>query len=330
VSNVAQPPSDRLAWLPVSIFAIVMGLAGLAIAWEKAGRQFGFGVLPGALIAAVAAAVFAVLLVAYGLKILRHRDQVLAELRHPVKLAFVPTISIAFLLLSIATLNAGTGDPFRTAALVLWTIGTVGHLVLTLHILGSWMHQDRYRIEHMNPAWFIPAVGNVIVPVAGVPLGFVEVSWFFFAAGIMSWIVLLAVVVNRILFHEPFEQRLLPTMFILMAPPAIGFISWVRLTDDGLDPAGRILYFFAAFLGLLLLTQVRHFARIPFGLPAWAYSFPLAALTIATLLMSELSGLDAYAWAGIVLLLVTTAVGLLLVTLTVREGRAGRICVPGR
>lgn len=328
--DAVPPPTGRLAWLPVSIFAIVMGLGGLAIAWEKAGNLFGFGSLPGALVAAVAAVVLAGLLVAYGAKAVRHREQVLAELRHPVKLAFVPTMSIAFLLLSIAVLNAGTGEPFRTVALVLWAIGTAAHLVLTLAVLGSWMHQDRYRIEHMNPAWFIPAVGNVIVPVAGVPLGFGELSWFFFAAGLVSWIVLLAVVVNRILFHEPLEERLLPTFFILIAPPAVGFIAWTRLNAGELDGGGRILYFFAAFLALLLLTQVRRFARVPFGLPAWAYSFPLAAITIATLLMHELSGIDAYALAGASLLVVTTGVVLLLASLTVREARAGRICVPGR
>lgn len=47
-------------------------------------------------------------------------------------------------------------------------------------IISSWMHHTHFTIERMTPAWFIPIVGSLIVPIAGVPHGFVEISWFFF------------------------------------------------------------------------------------------------------------------------------------------------------
>jgi tellurite resistance protein len=110
----------------------------------------------------------------------------------------------------------------------------------------------------------------------------------------------------------------------------VAFIAWARLTGAGLDAAGRIFYYFGLFLGLLLLTQVRRFARVPFGLPSWAFAFPIAALAIATMLMYELGG-DVLLWAlGLVLLAVLTLVVAILAALTARDAAAGRICVPGR
>lgn len=49
------------------------------------------------------------------------------------------------------------------------------------------------------PAWFIPVVGNIIVPLAGVRFAPAEVSWFFFSIGLVFWIVLLAIVMYRLM-----------------------------------------------------------------------------------------------------------------------------------
>ena len=39
--DTATAPRSRLAYLPISFFAMVMGLSGLTIAWEKAQHVFG-------------------------------------------------------------------------------------------------------------------------------------------------------------------------------------------------------------------------------------------------------------------------------------------------
>ena len=80
-------------------------------------------------------------------------------------------------------------------------------------------------------------------------------------------------------------MRLTPTLFILLAPPSVGFIAYLQLIGS-LDAFARILYYTALFLSLLLASNALRFLRIPFFISAWAYSFPLAALTIATLVMS--------------------------------------------
>jgi tellurite resistance protein len=313
---------NRLAHFPISFFAIVMGLAGLTIAWQKVGHVFALDLPVATPLLMLTAAVFLVIAGLYGLKLVRHGPAVLSELRHPVKLNFFPALSISLLLLAIGFLQV---EPAWSRPL--WIVGTALHLLATLYVVNVWMHHQHLKVQHLNPAWFIPAVGNVLVPVAGVPLGYVELSWLFFSIGLMFWVILMAIIFYRVLFHDPIDQRLMPTLFILIAPPAVGFIAYTRLVGE-LDVFGRLLYFMAAFLTLVLFTQVTHFLRLRFFLSWWAYSFPLAAIGISSLLMYELSGVETYRWigAGLVLLL-SALIGVLLVR-TLGAVAGHRICQP--
>lgn len=38
-------------------------------------------------------------------------------------------------------------------SLILWVVGASLQLILTLYVLSSWMHHDRYEITYLNPAW---------------------------------------------------------------------------------------------------------------------------------------------------------------------------------
>jgi tellurite resistance protein len=144
----------------------------------------------------------------------------------------------------------------------------------------------------------------------------------------LFWGILLTIIFYRVLFHAPIPERFMPTLFILIAPPAVGFIAYVRLVGE-LDPLAMFLYFSALFLTLLLFSQARFFARLRFYLSWWAYSFPLAAISIASMLMFEQGQGDAYRWIGVGLLsILTLVVAFLIVRTAIAIARHG-ICIPG-
>jgi tellurite resistance protein len=315
-------PEPRLKFFPVSFFSMVMGLTGLAIAWHKAEAVFGLQVRMSGALLVLAGVAFVALAVLYLNKLLRYREAVAQELAHPIQLNFFPTISISLILLAVATIGQWPG-----VAGVLWVLGTAMHLLLTLYVMGVWIHHERFEIHHMNPAWFIPVVGNVLVPIAGVPLGFGELSWFFFSVGILFWLILFVIIIYRVLFHQPLPERLMPTFFILIAPPAVGFIAYVQLAG-GLDAFARVLYYSGLFLTLLLATQVGRFIRLQFYLSWWAYSFPLAAITVATLAMYQLTGINVFAAVGWLLLTLVTLVVVFLLYRTALAVSTGKICIP--
>lgn len=313
----------RLKNFPISWFAVVMGMSGFTIAWSRAEHFFGLGFSVSPFLLGLTAALFVLLTVLYAAKAVKYPQEVLGEFKHPVKLAFVPTFSISLLLLAIAYLQTAPGISFW-----LWTVGTILHLAITLYVLSSWIHHTKYEIAHLNPAWFIPVVGNILVPVAGMQHASPEISWFFFSLGLFFWPVLTAIIFYRLIFHGSLPERFMPTLFIFIAPPAVGFISWFNLTG-GVDAFARVLYFVGLFFTLLLLSQFSHFARLKFFLSWWAYSFPIAAITIATLIMAKATGLALYTWlAAGLLAALTLLIGMLLARTALAVARR-EICVEG-
>ncbi len=312
---------SRLAHFPISWFATVMGLSGLTIAWEKAEAVFKIGFSISPYLVLLTATLFVLLLGIYGLKLMRYRAAVVKELHHPIKLSFFPTISISLILLSIATLHAAHG-----LSQALWMVGTALHLLFTLYVLNAWINHEHFQIQHMNPAWFIPIVGNILVPIAGVAHGYTEISWFFYSIGLVFWLVLMTIIFYRVIFHAPLPGKLVPTFFILIAPPAVGFLSYMKLTGE-LDSLARILYYFGLFLTLFLFTQVQRFARLKFFLSWWAYSFPLAAITLASMLMYQTLATPFYKGLSLVLLTILSVVLVLLLGRTLLAVARREICL---
>lgn len=283
-------PTPSIAHLPVSLFASVMGVGGLAVAWRRAAYVFSVSSGIGKALAWVAFGVFAIVAIAYAVKLVRAPRAVVAEWSHPVKMAFVPTITIALLVLAAALM-----PEHPHVAEWLWWTGAVGQGILTVAIVRAWIGSPKMRTEHIHPGWFIPAVGNIVVPLAGVAFAPAEITWFFFSVGIVYWIVLLPLVLGRLIAAEPLPSRLLPTLAVLISPPAVGAIAWVKVGGHWGDPVSNILLSVAVFQAILLLSQIPELAKAPMGPANWAYAFPLAALTAALLADAAATGCGEYA-----------------------------------
>ncbi|WP_428242555.1 SLAC1 anion channel family protein [Gynuella sp.] len=274
-------PQSRLLNFPVSMFAIAMGLAGFAVAWKAVTAMWLPKLESWRYLSWLAAVVFAVVLCLYLLKWMKYPAAVREEINHPVKLNFFPTMSIAMLLFAIAWME------HVFIARALWIAALAIQLPLTLFVLSHWIYQPHYTHGHVNPSWFIPVVGNMVVPIAGVPLGYHEISWFFFSVGLLFWLVLLTIVMQRLFFLEALPARLTPTLFILMAPPAVGVVAYLALNHE-LDNFVRILFNVTIFFALLLFINAWRFFQLPFFISSWAYSFPLAAATVACVKMAHI------------------------------------------
>jgi tellurite resistance protein len=274
----------KLMHFPISFFSVILGLAGFTIALQKIEEllKSTLGLSEYALVFSVLC--FLAISIVYLFKILRFPKEVLSEFHHPIKLSFFPTFSISLLLLSIAFLAVNLD-----ISKYLWFSGTIIHFIFTLKIIAIWFHQSKFEIKHLSPAWFIPPVGNILIPIAGIVHISVEISWFFFSIGFFLWIILMVIFFNRIIFHHPMPDKLLPTLFILIAPPAVGFIAFVKLSGE-MGVFATMLYYFALFLTLLLFSQAKMFFQLRYYLSWWAYSFPLSAITIASILMFHKTG----------------------------------------
>jgi tellurite resistance protein len=313
--------SERLKNFPISFFAVVMGLTGATIAWRRAEAIWGLNAVVSSTLLVISALTFALILLIYAAKGIKYPDEIRKEFKNITKLSFFPAISISLLLLSIASMDLLTG-----VSQGLWIIGTICHLLFSVAVISIWIRHPSMEINHISPAWFIPVVGNILVPIAGVAYAPLDISWFFFSIGLVFWIVLFTILFYRLFFHNPLPERLLPTLFIMIAPPAVGFISYVKLTG-AVDSMARILYYFGLFIFVLMIPQLKMLARIKYYLSWWAYTFPMAALTIATMLMYHHNQMGFFKYLALVLLIILSGVIILLGFMTLAAMKNKKICI---
>lgn len=311
---------NRLQFFPIMMFAIIMGLSGLTIVYKKASENLFFPSSVAMVLTLVTFVLFIAVFVTYVIKFFLYKDEVLKELAHPIRVNFFAASSISCLLLAIIFKNE-----IDALALGLFSFGAALHLFFTFYTIKYWINNN-LEIQHSNPAWFIPIVGNLIVPIAGE--GFVHESflYFYFSIGIFFWIILFSIILNRIIFHKQFAPKFMPTMFILIAPPAIGFISYIKL-EGNLDFFAHILYSLALFFTILVMVMYKNFINIKFFISWWAFTFPMAAITIATILMYKLTHFGFYEYLSYFLLLLTTFIVALVAKETLSHMYKKEICI---
>jgi tellurite resistance protein len=317
--NIKSIP-NRLEFFPVMMFAIVMGLSGLSLVLIKAHEVLALSSFWGNSLSFITLAIFVFIFGTYLIKIAKYPHMVKEELAHPVRINFFAAISISFILISIIIKSMN-----ENIAFVLFLIGAGLHLFFTFYTLRFWITKN-VEILHSNPAWFIPIVGNLIVPIGGV--GFVDnaLLLFYFSIGIFFWIIMLAIILNRIIFHHQFAQKFMPTLFILIAPPSIGLLSYFKLTQS-LDMFANILFNLGLFFTLLLLFMYQSFLHIKFFISWWAFTFPLATIALASMLMFEQTNSLFYAYLSYFFILFLTIVVIIVAYNTLKHIAKKEICI---
>jgi len=269
-----QNESTSLSYLPVGMFGGVMGLTGLSVAWRLAHQQFGAPLWISQLAGLAAVAAFVALAVAYGVKAYAGWSAVRAEFNHPVASSLFGTPMISLLLLPFVL-----ADYSLPLARLSWVLGAVGMTVLAWVIVLRWMTL-RQTAAQVAPAWIVPVVGMLDVPLAVPQLqwqGLHEVMVFGLAVGLFFALPLFTLIFQRLVMEEPLPAPMQPSLLILVAPFAVGFSAYVT-TTGGIDLFAQALYMLMVFLLAVLLGRLRHLPRCsPFRVSWWAASFPLAA-----------------------------------------------------
>ena len=312
-------------------FSVVMGLAGLALAWHAAAALLGPPAEGVALVAGAGAALaFVLLAAATVLRGLRHADAWAEDRRHPVRHTFVATLPIAGILLATLGVALFGAHPLLLAA---WAASAAAQLGVTLWVLARWLRPPAaagaapagLAWATVTPALFIPVVGNVLVPLAGVPLGQGEWALAQFGVGLLFWPLVTALLLVRLALQGPWPERLMPTGFIFVAPPAVVGLSALALGAPA--ALAWMCWGMALFTLAWVGTLARRIAALPFGLPHWGMSFPLAAAAALTLRLAG-TGTGPVAVAGVLLLALASLVVLGLLAGTLRGLRDGSLLAP--
>ncbi|OWW21630.1 hypothetical protein [Noviherbaspirillum denitrificans] len=317
-TNQSPQGSSWLARLPAGIFAICVGLFGLAGAWRRAGA-FGWE-LAGDVAIVLTWAVGTIwlgLLTLYLIKCKRHPQAVMREHRHPVQGSLQALLPLSVLLAVIQFRQPGQG-----VWLILALVALGLHLLIALRVVTT-LATGQMPSNAITPALYLPVVGGALVgAMALASLAYPGWAAMLFGTGLSGWALLEARILSK-LFEGPMPEPLRPTIGVELAPPAIATLTaaviWPQLPADVLMIGLGVSI--APLVGVM--ARYRWWRNVPFSIGFWSFSFPLAALASAILEAVHRGGWPL--WIGIAALLVATAVIAFLVLRTVILLLQGRL-----
>ena len=309
--GLAAAPASRASIqnLPVNLFASVMGLSGLALAWRLAVPAFGAKPAIADGIGVLAIVVFLAVAAGYLVKAARYPDVVRKEFTHPVAGNFFGTITISLLLLS--TVVEGYSTALQQA---LWTLGVMTTIALGFVVVSRLLGGNAAPGSAV-PAWLIPGVATLDIAVTGaaMPMAWAhQVNLLAVAIGSVLAVVFFVLIFSRLVHGEPLPPGMTPSLMVLVAPFEVGFLAYLNLVQR-VDMFAALLFYFGLFMFLVVAPRVFR-PSVPFAASWWAIGFPLAALANATIKYADATGSGTLAaLAAALLLFLTAAVAILLV-----------------
>lgn len=299
-----------LEHLPLPLLATPMGTGGVGLAWRHAHHWLGAPAVVGEALLAFTTMLWAFVLLLQAMRAVRHPHAIVAELRHPVRVAFgaAPTIGLMMVAAFLFPYAPGLGA-------LLWGVAVVLHLFLAALLLRR-VVAGRGDPSMLAPPLLIPLVGNILAPAIGARMGFVDASWMMFGVGLILWLAVLPLLLHRLFAGPALPPPLRPTLVILLAPPTVAALAVEALTGRA-DAVALSFAGVALLIAAVMISLAAEFARAPFGLAWWGVTFPTAAFAVMVM------AIGAPAWMGWAALLTTTGLTGLVAWRTLEAALAG-------
>jgi tellurite resistance protein len=267
--------------IPAAFFGIVLGLAGLGTAWREAHAVWNAPAIVGEAIMALAAAVWALLLVLFILKWVFAPAEALGEARHPVQCCFIGLIGVATILVALAALPYS-----RATAEILFAAGTAFTLGFALWRTGLLWQGEREPTATTAVLYLPTVAGGWVIAIGASSLGYPEWGQLAFGGALFSWLAIESVLLHRLYTATSLAIPLRPTLGIQLAPPAVGAVAYLSVNGGAPDLFAHALVGYGLLQALLLLRILPWIMQQPFAASYWAFTFGLTALATASLRMT--------------------------------------------
>ena len=324
--------SDAVRYFHPGWFASVMGTGILAVATHHADA-----LVPGLEGVAVAlwllsTAFLVILIVPWVARWLIFSKEAWADTGHSTRGPFYATLPIGLLVLgtdfaAIGSTRMDAGTAIQVAQ-GLWIVGTVLAFIFGVLVPYRWFTSPSVPLDQVNGGWFIPPVGNIVVPAAAAPLigtwGSEEacrficiVAFALFGIGLLLFIVVAVLLIGRLIEHAMPEAHLAPTLWIGLGPIGVGSLALGRLSVTATPvfgayaPEAHVMLLLAAtvlwgfglwWITIAIALTIHYLGKpFPFAMSWWAFTFPLGAFTVSTFVLGDAYDAGYLAWFGFAL-----------------------------
>ncbi|TFY98330.1 dicarboxylate transporter/tellurite-resistance protein TehA [Ramlibacter humi] len=268
--------------IPASFFGMVLGLAGLGQGWRVATRLWAAPAAIGEAVLLLAGIVWATLIVLYAGKWLYAREAARAEANHEIQSGFVALVPLTTMLMAAALAPYAHG-----LAVAMWVTGTIAQLAWGAECHARVWRGGRDPLS-ATTVLYLPTVGvNFVSAFVGGMLGFPQWGAVFFGIGLLAWLSLESVLLQRHSIGTALPLPLRATLGIQLAPPVVGALGYLAITTGPVDLPLQILFGYGLFQGLVLLRLVPFFRGPGFTPGLWAFTFGVTAIATVAMRMTE-------------------------------------------
>ncbi|RYV49786.1 C4-dicarboxylate transporter [Pengzhenrongella frigida] len=321
--------ATRTGRAPLTSLGIPFGLAGLAGTWTMAARAGLVTNVIAELLWTVAALAWVVVVVNYLARSRNRGGSIAADLRDPVQGAFASLAPTAAMLVCThyAAYLPRSGR-----------IATSVFMVLAL-VFGAWflaqLVQHQRSIDAVHAGYLLPTVAAAFIVAQGAgTFAWGTLAVAAIAVGLLTWLIIGTVVLARMAFRPAPPAALLPTFAIFSAPPAVAGNAWFAHNGGQPDLLETMLLGTFVVLILVQVMMLGTYARLPFHLGFWAFTFTAASsgtYAVHWLALWHSAGYELWAWLAVVIVTVLIGgIAVRSVEVLLRAHAASRATTPRR
>lgn len=297
--------------LPTGYFGIVLGIIGLGFSWRFAATIWPVTTIPANTLIVLATIIWALLMLALIIRMLRHADSLLQEIRHPLKSSFVSLAPATSMLVAI-----GIAPWNRPIALGLFLIAVAIQLTYSAwQTAGLW--KGKHPREATTPGLYLPTVANnFISAMACGALGFQDVGILFLGAGTFSWLSLEPAILSRLRNLDEMSPAVRTSLGIQMAPAFVACSAWLSVNGGQADVFAKLLFGYGLLQMLFMIRLIPWYCRQPFNPTFWSFSFGVASLATTSIRLGHAAPGGALYWMAFPLFIASNLVIALLMIKT--------------
>jgi tellurite resistance protein len=261
------------ARVPLTTLAIPLGLAGLAQVWSVATNALGAPYGLAQAFWAIAALAWAWTVAAHVLRGRRTEHRLRDQLTH---LAQGPLA--ALLPISAMLLGAGLHQTWSTAGTVLVLLATLAAAAFGAWMTAFWM-SGGMPLESVHGGYYLPISAAGLV--GALAVGQTGIRWLAvscFAIGCFFWLLITVVLFLRLVLRPAMPASLVPTLAIMIAPPAVAASAWLTISAGRPDVLFQGLTGITAFLTLVQVPLLARYRPLKFTHGFWSFTFPVASV----------------------------------------------------
>ncbi|HHD92584.1 MAG TPA: hypothetical protein ENL06_03130 [Candidatus Portnoybacteria bacterium] len=283
------------------------------------------------------------------LKLILYSDTLMSELKHTTVAGFHSLMPAAMVMVSINFSKIGKMFPlwqYQNISILFWVVGAVFEFILlTLAVYFLIINEDM-KIDFMNGGWLVPPVAALLTSIAGAGIiNFISgvslsesvlwINYFFFGMGLFIFLLIAVALFSKLFFFEKLNPKIFPSLWIIMVPFSLATLSFTSLAKETsiyLPQFKNALMGFGLFINpmligiglwllIILCALTHHYIRkieLPYGEGWWAFVFPTASVSLASLNYTILAKQIFFAYCGLIVYIVLIVIATIVLFRTIK------------